>query len=320
VESKVVVLGSGVIGLTTAVYFLELGVKVEMVFAESWENSTSSQAGALWHPFLVKPSEKIRTWSMRSLINFQNLIKKNEGGVVSRNLTEYFPQDIEGIWWSKDMKNIEKLEKKSLPKEWQKSALKMTVPLIEPSLYMPYLLDRYRGQGGKVTQQRLSSFDDVTNDGSICINCTGIGAKTLCNDLELFPIAGQTLLLSKNSESEECFIDDSFASEGYPTYIFPRSKDILIGGLALYNQSFLLPTEEASKDILRRCNGISSSILIDSKYKAQGGDRPGRSTVRLEIDQRNKNLIHNYGHSGSGYTLSWGCAEEAYKLYQKAIS
>ena len=47
------------------------------------------------------------------------------------------------------------------------------------------------------------------------------------------------------------------------------------------------------------------------------GLRPGRPTVRLEgrADLADGTpLIHNYGHGGSGITLSWGCAEEVAAL------
>ena len=45
------------------------------------------------------------------------------------------------------------------------------------------------------------------------------------------------------------------------------------------------------------------------------GLRPGRMEVRLEREEKNgKYLIHNYGHGGSGVTLSWGCADEVVEL------
>ena len=39
------------------------------------------------------------------------------------------------------------------------------------------------------------------------------------------------------------------------------------------------------------------------------GLRPYRSEVRVEREE-GTNIIHNYGHGGSGFTLSFGCAEE----------
>jgi D-amino-acid oxidase len=37
-----------------------------------------------------------------------------------------------------------------------------------------------------------------------------------------------------------------------------------------------------------------------------------RSGLRLEHDQLRdgRTVIHNYGHGGAGFTLSWGCARE----------
>jgi D-amino-acid oxidase len=47
------------------------------------------------------------------------------------------------------------------------------------------------------------------------------------------------------------------------------------------------------------------------------GLRPFRkSGVRLERAQLRdgRTVIHNYGHGGSGFTLSWGCAENVFRL------
>ena len=47
------------------------------------------------------------------------------------------------------------------------------------------------------------------------------------------------------------------------------------------------------------------------------GLRPFRkSGVGVGRDQlrNSRTVVHNYGHGGSGFTLSWGCAEEVFEL------
>jgi len=48
------------------------------------------------------------------------------------------------------------------------------------------------------------------------------------------------------------------------------------------------------------------------------GLRPFRkSGIRLEKDRLgSRTVIHNYGHGGAGFTLSWGCAGQVVKLVE----
>ena len=82
--------------------------------------------------------------------------------------------------------------------------------------------------------------------------------------------------------------------------------------------ALLLPTElpyplpaqtAAIIDLCHRELGTPAQPCI---REVKVGLRPfRRGGVRLEVEGR---VIHNYGHGGSGFTVSWGCAEEVAAL------
>ncbi len=63
---RVVVVGAGVVGLTTAVLLAEAGASVQVI-AEQVPGGTSLAAGAMWGPYLVEPKDKVGQWGQRSL-------------------------------------------------------------------------------------------------------------------------------------------------------------------------------------------------------------------------------------------------------------
>ena len=66
-EADVLVLGGGVIGLTTAVCLAEAGVTVTLAAAEPPAGTTSAAAGAIWGPHLVGMDERIGRWATETL-------------------------------------------------------------------------------------------------------------------------------------------------------------------------------------------------------------------------------------------------------------
>ncbi|MGW0656325.1 FAD-dependent oxidoreductase, partial [Streptomyces umbrinus] len=77
-SGDVIVVGSGVIGLTTAVVLAESGRRVRVWTREPAEGTTSAVAGALWWPYSVEPLELARAWALESLSVYEELAARPE--------------------------------------------------------------------------------------------------------------------------------------------------------------------------------------------------------------------------------------------------
>lgn len=89
----------------------------------------------------------------------------------------------------------------------------------------------------------------------------------------------------------------------------------MLGGTLVEGDENLQPTPALAEKILRSCIEVEPRLRQAQVRGHQVGLRPGRPTVRLELEQvGNAWCVHNYGHGGSGVTLSWGCAREAAAL------
>ena len=77
---------------------------------------------------------------------------------------------------------------------------------------------------------------------------------------------------------------------------------------------------EDTRKILRMCAKCLPALANVHHGLVQVGLRPHRDAgVRLEYEKNDAqmNIIHCYGHSGSGVTLSWGCAKDVIEIVQK---
>ncbi|MFE5868657.1 FAD-dependent oxidoreductase [Streptomyces roseifaciens] len=308
---RVVVVGAGVAGLTTAVVLAEAGTPVHVI-AEQVPGVTSIAAGAMWGPYLVEPKDKVDQWGQRSLEVFRKLAENPSTGVrltsgIEASRTAEAPPD-----WATTLPGFRPCEPTELPAGFT-AGYRFTVPLVDMPVYLDYLLRRLRAAGGTVEQRRLASLADA-DSASVIVNCTGLGAHNLVPDSGLRPIRGQHVVVT-NPGLTDFFSEDTGTSPDLLCF-YPHGDTVVLGGTAIDGQSDLAPNDEAAAGILARCVEIEPRLAHARVLEHRIGARPTRATVRVEAERWEDStvVLHNYGHGGAGVTLSWGCAEETRRL------
>ena len=193
-----------------------------------------------------------------------------------------------------------------------KSGFSLRVPLVDTTIYLDYLAGRFLKACGVLNANVcLEKLDQVDRTFDLVINCAGIGARDLVQDVDLEPHRGQVAIVPK-IENFSCAIvcDDTPLM-----YAIPRTNDCVFGGTN--DVSFDLAADPATTNqIVAECSrvlGIEKPRVVGERV----GLRPfRRSGVRLERDRlrHGRIVIHNYGHGGAGFTVSWGCAEKVFEL------
>lgn len=92
---------------------------------------------------------------------------------------------------------------------------------------------------------------------------------------------------------------------------------MVLGGTFQLNDWNTNPTTSDTQKILRMCSKALPALEQIRHGKVQVGLRPYRDNgVRLEHEKTSDgmDIIHCYGHSGSGVTLSWGCAKDVVEI------
>ncbi|MBO6620826.1 MAG: FAD-dependent oxidoreductase [Balneola sp.] len=315
-KAEIIVLGSGVSGLTTALTLLENGYDARIIAREHFNDTVSANAAAVWFPYKALPVEKVVKWSNLSYTRFKELAEIPESGVSIVPFRIIESADETPFWLD------------ALPKEADMSRNNITVlgsdfnsyscsiPLIETHIYLPFLHDKFLENGGTIQYQEIKDIKSLAKQPPV-INCTGLGSRELCNDKELYPIHGQTVKI-KSTENTVGLAFDKFPDEpdNELAYFIPRSDCTILGGSAFKNVESKAIDEDLTQRIIERCLLLDPKLETEHIISSHVGLRPGRSQIRLEQDPE-VSVIHNYGHGGAGFTVSWGCAAEVLTIVQK---
>jgi D-amino-acid oxidase len=192
------------------------------------------------------------------------------------------------------------------------SGFSLRVPLMDATIYLDYLAARFRKAGGEIhANARFEKLEDVDTKFHLVINCAGIGARELVHDADLEPHRGQVAIVPKIEGLSAAIVCDDEPL----MYAIPRTNDCVFGGTNDLSDNLV-----ADPATTRRIVGECSRVLNINKppvLAERVGLRPFRkSGVRLErcCLRDGRTVIHNYGHGGAGFTLSWGCAREVLEV------
>jgi D-amino-acid oxidase len=183
-------------------------------------------------------------------------------------------------------------------------------------LFLAWLEDRLLAGGGQLEIRRLESLEPALQEASLVVNCTGLGARELVDDPLVTPIRGQVVRLE--NPGVDRFTLDAGDHADEVTYVIPRRRELILGGTAAAGEWATDADPAVGRAILGRCLGVEPELRDARVLGHTVGLRPGRPTVRLEVEPRRDGarVIHNYGHGGSGVTVCWGCADDVLSLAQ----
>lgn len=310
---RVIVVGAGVIGLSSAIRLQEAGFDVDIWAAELTPGTTSDKAAAFWYPFHVLPVDEAAVWGEASFKMLSSLAGQPGTGVAMEPTTIVFEDETDDPPWASYIPDFHRPAADELPAGYV-TAYRFTTPVAEMPVYMAYLMDRFRQGGGTVTQRMLISLEEALAESPLVVNCTGLGSRSLVGDDRLFPIRGQLVRIARPAADPYVLL-----GEGPKTglvYVVYRSDDVILGGTAEDGNWSLVPNPDETEGIIERAIRVAPEVAGAEVLGEIVGLRPGRDAVRLEAEPwgDGRTVVHCYGHGGGGVSLSWGCAEDVVEL------
>ena len=326
-KQRVAIVGAGVSGLTCGIVFAECDFRSAIFAQDIGQRTTSGAAAALWFPYDAEPVDKVIAWALQTYQVLLDLSHDPNSGVSMIELRQFsrtgkiqisdwaIPLGAHALVMSNEYASPARTEASlTICPSVFKSGFTLNVPLMDTTIYLDYLAKRFVAAGGSIHgNMRFERLEDVGREFDLIFDCSGIGAKTLVGDVDLEPHRGQVAIVPKIDNLLCAIVCD----DAPLMYAIPRTNDCVFGGTNEVSGNCTVDPTSTSR-IVAECSrvlNIDKPRVLDERV----GLRPFRkSGVRLDRGRLRdgRTVLHNYGHGGSGFTLSWGCANEVFQLAQ----
>ncbi|GGZ38435.1 amino acid oxidase [Streptomyces poonensis] len=306
-----IVVGGGVIGLTTALVLAEDGRRVRVWTREPAERTTSAVAGGLWWPYRIEPEARVGAWALESLAEYERLAARPDETGVRMVEGVHGETRLDGLGaWAARVPGL----RAATSAEYAGAGLWARLPLIDMPAHLRWLRERLAAAGGVVEQRAVTDLAEAVAAAPVVVNCTGLGARELVPDPSVRPVRGQ-LVVVENPGVTTWLTSVDHASAA-STYLLPQPGGLILGGTAEEDDWSTVPDPATAEAIVRRCAAMRPEVAGARVLDHRVGLRPSRAAVRLERASLpgGRVLVHNYGHGGAGVTVARGCAREVARL------
>ncbi|KAL1745762.1 hypothetical protein HDZ31DRAFT_81734 [Schizophyllum fasciatum] len=375
---RILIIGGGIVGLSTAWTLLDSGFKVTVLAKEfatldgSHPRITSQIAGALWefppavcgHTSDVAALELAKRWAMVSYHVYKHMaadpVLRRDYSVQMRETVfffdKYLREDEEQLRKMREIErsgvagfrhNTHEIHDLGVDETQWRDAYEILSPLIDTDKALVAIQHLVKAKGaelvtGEVTGDLLLLEQELLKKHSaeVIVNATGLGAKVLAQDKNVYPLRGAVLRVPNDGQEFEKInkalvvsaVDVPASKKSEFIFIVPRNNDILyVGGFSEPNQTDIIGEDHPNvKKMARDAKDFYPELNTDrrdSAYPLAQGLRPARiGDVRVERELRSHGtqkawarIVHSYGHAGAGWSLAFGSALEVKALVRDVL-
>uniref|UniRef100_F1L8U9 D-aspartate oxidase 1 n=1 Tax=Ascaris suum TaxID=6253 RepID=F1L8U9_ASCSU len=330
---RIAVIGEGVIGVSSALALIERDprLNITVFFDTPFETTVSYGPAGLYRVDKIED----RPYAKRAFARYAKLFRELpasetgvnlvSGHILSTNLTALVEQDeIYGdiVYNFHYLREDEMQQFAPQEDEGHVFAIHYTAYTTEGGKYVPWMKRQLLAKGVRFIQRRISNLNELYNDFDVIVNCAGLNGGKLAgdgDDRNMFPIRG--IIFEVNATWHHHFLFKDFT-----TFSIPTTDKVFIGSVKQPGRSDLEITQLDRDDILGRYYKLQPTFKNAAILSEWSGLRPGRyggirlemTTVRFPVPrtrslrnsgERVVQIVHNYGHGGHGFSVSWGCAE-----------
>ncbi|KAL9126997.1 MAG: hypothetical protein Q9217_004053, partial [Psora testacea] len=284
-------------------------------------------AGGQWRSHAKADEKEVQDWDIETYRTWFGDVKGGNGperglGIVPSTLfwSNLEPETIRDLWWRDLVNDFIEIPASELP-EQAKAGVSFSTICINVPKHLQYLKTTFQAEGGRLVKTKISTVDESKNllkiideifrkeelgPIDVFVNATGLGARDLVGDMDVFPVQGQTILVKGEAKCAKTLDENRYVipRPGSGTTILGGTRDRLDGPASSWSTEV---GDATTKAILAGCKDLASELLNGhgefEVLSVQCGLRPARKGgPRVELEQVGEefDVVHAYGHAGAG--------------------